>query len=367
MSEDFVTVPALRHNPPNANDYPHPTSWQHALSTILTQIESRTSNPIVLFQNENYVCIYDKYPKAKYHYLLMPRNGMLNVSSINEFTPHHLQGVKQFHTLARNIVKELQRSIFDSNGYTKTEFKLGYHAVPSLTPLHLHIISTDYDSPCIKTKRHVNSFTSKFFISAEILEAHLESAFVSTLHNKTLFVDVRKNNAVCLLDDRMKCTKCDRVAVNVPDWKRHNEVCTSMNNTKKKDNAINVLLGWSCREFYGPNPSFSLELSKTSFTIFRPLKDLGYYTIHPEQGTDKQLNAVRSAQEILCHVDTHGTPDRLQPIIGKGVTFENPNQTALENRFPHGQMEVAGLHVAALVSAHVYYSDYTFTTMRVPY
>jgi aprataxin len=352
--DDLITVPTLTYKPPNANDYPQPPSWQHALSAILTHVETDASSPIVLFMNENYVCIYDKYPKAKHHCLLMPRLGMLKVSSINELTPHHLDELKRFHALARNIVHELQTSISNAGDHPIPEFKLGYHAIPSLTPLHLHIISTDFDSSCMKTKHHINSFTSKFFVTAEALEAHLESAFVSFNCNKALFADVRKNMAENLLDDGMKCTKCNRTALNLPDWKRHNQSCQVDTKKTKFDCAVNVLLGWSSREFYGPNPNFAHQLSKTAFTIFNPLQDLGYYTINPKQDTYNSLSNIKSAQEILCYIDTNGTPDRLQSITGKEeVAFENPIQTALENRFPYGQMEVAGLHVAALVSALV--------------
>jgi hypothetical protein len=92
------------------------------------------------------------------------------------------------------------------------------------------------------------------------------------------------------------------------------------------------------------------QLSKTAFTIFNPLQDLGYYTINPERDTYNSLSDVKSAKEILCYIDTNGKPDRLQPVISEEeVKFGNPNQTALENRFPYGQMEVAGLHVAAQV------------------
>lgn len=38
--------------------------------------------------------------------------------------------------------------------------RCGYHAIPSLQPLHIHIISQDFDSPALKKKQHWNSFTT---------------------------------------------------------------------------------------------------------------------------------------------------------------------------------------------------------------
>lgn len=270
MNEDNTTsVPPLLYNQPGASDYPqHSTSssWRDALSNILSFIETTSSSeinpPFVLFKNEKYVCLYDKYPKAKHHCLLLPRRGiLLSVSSINELTPHHLASIREFHTVAKNIVHQLQKTILPYNNDRAITFKLGYHAIPSLTPLHLHIISTDFDSICIKTKRHVNSFTSAFFVSAETLEEHLESAFVSLSNNKSLFVDVRRNRAENLLNGRMKCVKCHRAAANVPDWKRHNQACTAVANDTPK--LFNVLLGWIGREYYVtesmPNPNLIRE------------------------------------------------------------------------------------------------------------
>jgi aprataxin len=36
--------------------------------------------------------------------------------------------------------------------------------VPSLTPIHLHVISGDLASPTLKTRKHYNSFAGAFFL-----------------------------------------------------------------------------------------------------------------------------------------------------------------------------------------------------------
>ena len=40
----------------------------------------------------------------------------------------------------------------------------GFHAVPSMRQLHLHLISLDFDSDALKNKKHFNSFTTDFLV-----------------------------------------------------------------------------------------------------------------------------------------------------------------------------------------------------------
>jgi len=48
---------------------------------------------------------------------------------------------------------------------------IGFHARPSMQRLHLHVISTDFISPHLKTKDHWNSFTTPFFLHASGIES----------------------------------------------------------------------------------------------------------------------------------------------------------------------------------------------------
>lgn len=51
--------------------------------------------------------------------------------------------------------------------------RLGYHAIPSLSLLHLHIVSSDLESPALKNKKHWNSFATPFFVSPSRLRTML--------------------------------------------------------------------------------------------------------------------------------------------------------------------------------------------------
>eukprot|EP00884_Botryococcus_braunii_P013102 jgi/Botrbrau1/21793/Bobra.0190s0018.1 len=63
-------------------------------------------------------------------------------------------------------------------------FRLGFHAVPTLRRIHLHVISQDLG--LVKHKRHWNSFTTAAFLDIrEVEEALLAEGRVSEAHLTT--------------------------------------------------------------------------------------------------------------------------------------------------------------------------------------
>lgn len=62
-SEDFSQVPhRLHYNPPRKEDFPPRSSnWRDGLKNVLSAVESNQimDNPIVLLENDKYVCTYD--------------------------------------------------------------------------------------------------------------------------------------------------------------------------------------------------------------------------------------------------------------------------------------------------------------------
>ena len=223
-------------------------------------------------------CVYLQYPKAKYHLLLMCRENVhhigdiYHVKTLNDLEPSHLHELKELHTLGRNIASNL------SSCDASITLKLGYHAVPSFEPLHLHIISSDLDSVCITKKKHIMSFTSPFFVDPESVELHLESGFADSV-----MLSVRKDRAASILKDApMTCKRCNRVATTVPDWKRHNSECSVVPEPiKETDRKVSLLLGW--KSLLPPDVS-----SKNSRGTKRELSTDGYDSM----GTDDQPNNI---------------------------------------------------------------------------
>lgn len=48
-----------------------------------------------------------------------------------------------------------------------SEIKAGVHTHPSMNHMHIHILSVDMQSPCMKHKKHYLSFNSSFFVGVE--------------------------------------------------------------------------------------------------------------------------------------------------------------------------------------------------------
>lgn len=79
--------------------------------------------------------------------------------------------------------------------------------------MHLHVISTDFNSPCLKTKYHWNSFTTPFFISSKELCKQLkENGELKKISSTT---------AQKYLNSELKCHECSVKPKNMGDLKRH--------------------------------------------------------------------------------------------------------------------------------------------------
>jgi aprataxin len=49
----------------------------------------------------------------------------------------------------------------------ESELMCGIHASPSMNHLHVHVLSVDRCSPCLKHRKHFNSFATPFFIELD--------------------------------------------------------------------------------------------------------------------------------------------------------------------------------------------------------
>ncbi|KAF2490102.1 HIT-like protein [Lophium mytilinum] len=167
-------------------------------------IASPTSFPssVVILHNDNYVLIHDLFPKSSVHLLLLPRDKA--ISDTHPLTalstnPAFLAEVKVEAAKAVKIVAaELRRrygaysaadksreaaleeimsgddadipteaeleSILPKGRDWEAEVIAGVHAHPSMSHLHVHILSQDRHSPALKHRKHYNSFATPFFV-----------------------------------------------------------------------------------------------------------------------------------------------------------------------------------------------------------
>lgn len=94
---------------------------------------------------------------------------------------------------------------------------MGFHAIPSMLQLHLHVISQDFDSPALKQPKHWRSFATEFFRPVDTVLTELEERGHPAMSVA---------RAEELLKSSLKCHRCNAVQANLPTLKRHICVCT---------------------------------------------------------------------------------------------------------------------------------------------
>ncbi|KAG8518431.1 Aprataxin, partial [Galemys pyrenaicus] len=154
-----------------------------------------------VYKDEQVVVIKDKYPKARHHWLVLP---WASISSLKAVTREHLELLKHMHNVGEKVIA-------DSPASSKLRFRLGYHAIPSMSHVHLHVISQDFDSPCLKNKKHWNSFNTDYF---------LESQAVIEMVQETGRVTVRDGTPE-LLKLPLCCHECQQLLPSIPQLKEH--------------------------------------------------------------------------------------------------------------------------------------------------
>ena len=80
------------------------------------------------------------------------------------------------------------------------EFRCGFHAIPSMAQVHMHVISQDFISPCLKTKRHWNSFNTPYFVDAAIV--------LNCITTNGAIPSTWENDAKKWLSEDVQCHKC---------------------------------------------------------------------------------------------------------------------------------------------------------------
>lgn len=110
----------------------------------------------VYLKDDNVTVIKDKYPKARHHYLVIPNR---NISSLKSVTADDLGLLQHMHATGERVAKDEK--------HRGRKFLLGYHARPSMERLHLHVVSDDFVSEWMKSKKHWNSYNTKFFMDSK--------------------------------------------------------------------------------------------------------------------------------------------------------------------------------------------------------
>lgn len=167
------------------------SSARDGLGPYIAHPESYSANTVVYY-NDDFVVIHDKFPKATLHLLLLPRDTEktrlhpFDAFKDIEFLNKVKAEVKKLRPLAAS---ELRRQFGKYSAQEAArqealnaetppdelpagrdwdkEIMCGVHAHPSMNHLHVHIISVDRHSERLKHRKHYNSFSTPFFVSIE--------------------------------------------------------------------------------------------------------------------------------------------------------------------------------------------------------
>mmetsp|Transcript_30582 Transcript_30582/g.49490 ORF Transcript_30582/g.49490 Transcript_30582/m.49490 type:complete len:997 (-) Transcript_30582:353-3343(-) len=179
--------------------------WDEAIDEVARHPDKNAKN--IFWRDKDVIVMYDAFPKARNHLMVIPADPITGFEGLKK---EHLPLLEKIEQVGKWIARMLQE---DDPGLT---FRIGYHAIPSLKHLHMHIISQDFESDALKTKEHYNSFTSGFFIdSSELIKILREQGRVSFDENK---YGAMKKQA-------LKCFRCGIVPANMPKLKAHLLTC----------------------------------------------------------------------------------------------------------------------------------------------
>ncbi|KAK5119009.1 hypothetical protein LTR62_000220 [Meristemomyces frigidus] len=146
----------------------------------------------VIYYNDKFVVINDLFPKASIHLLLLPRDTTKSVYRGQEVFDEpgflaecrrELEKVKEIaaselrRRFAKYSAQEQPRlaalasddppcELPPGREWTK-DLISGTHANPSMSHLHIHVLSKDMMSDCMKKRNHYQSFTTDFLIDLD--------------------------------------------------------------------------------------------------------------------------------------------------------------------------------------------------------
>ncbi|CAL0324698.1 unnamed protein product [Lupinus luteus] len=180
------------------------SSWAQALHQIAIHPEKHKD--VLLEISEDIVVLNDAYPKAQKHVLVLARTRGLDC--LADAQNEHLQLLKKMHDVGLKWAEKLLHE------NASLVFRLGYHSVPSMRQLHLHVISQDFESKHLKNKKHWNSFNTAFFRDSVDVMDEISS------HGKATLKDDDK-----LLSMELRCHRCRSAHPNIPRLKSHISNC----------------------------------------------------------------------------------------------------------------------------------------------
>jgi len=184
----------------------------------------------VLYCDSKCIIIPDKYPKSRYHILVLARDqrlqGPLDLTTADAALVQHMKDVGLKWATEHAPVPDSTAAAAAGGGGEEERFAVGFHSVPSMRQLHLHVLTKDYSSVWLKKKQHWISFTTDFFLDVDWVLAQLESLSHTGSSQQQQYLDYDVAEKEALVNGPMVCPKCRAVLARMPDVKAHVAVCT---------------------------------------------------------------------------------------------------------------------------------------------
>mmetsp|Transcript_15272 Transcript_15272/g.20227 ORF Transcript_15272/g.20227 Transcript_15272/m.20227 type:complete len:253 (-) Transcript_15272:427-1185(-) len=188
------------------------SDWRNALREPATEL-IYTEDDCVRF-------IYDAFPKAQIHILALPKiPSLAKLDTVSDLRPIHLEHLKQFHRRIHEAAKSLA-------ALTNVQLLIGYHSEPSMALLHCHIISDDFESQYLKTKKHWLSFTTPFLILPDEIEVLLSGRYAKDIFGQAIRKELQQRKAR-YMEDQLACYRCRKVQSTMLRLKEHIRACNA--------------------------------------------------------------------------------------------------------------------------------------------
>lgn len=129
----------------------------------------------IIWRDDEFLLLRDKFPKATVHFLLM--NQKKKVYTLHPLRamadPEILQAFQsKINSLQDIIFAEISVMLPGASREILDIFKFGIHARPSMRDLHVHIISRDLCGLKMNTSKKYNSFLFPFFVELNEFPLH---------------------------------------------------------------------------------------------------------------------------------------------------------------------------------------------------
>lgn len=157
--------------------------------TILRSYAQKTNpanlpSSVLLSHTPVSLTIFDAYPKSIFHFLILPRitpqHTVFDLASLRALLKTDKAKVRDVLT-ALNEDAQMVKGMIQDEMIKRYGFKwgvwMGFHSVPSMEHVHLHVLSSDLCSPSMKKKKHYNSFHPKhgFFLHLDDVLSWLDT------------------------------------------------------------------------------------------------------------------------------------------------------------------------------------------------